>query len=156
MSVEIDRPIGEVFDYTIKNVAEWSTIVVMDEATGEKLEGVGSTFRVTTEEHGRRMEFEGVVTRHEPPTAHAVLMKGRQFDIEAEYLFEDLGGRTRVTQRSRVHGKGLIKVMFVLLGWLMKSSSRAALEKELGNLKRLAESREGRRLDEFRDHSIAP
>lgn len=79
-----------------------------DEVIDEKPEGVGSTFRVTTEEKGRRMEFEGLVTRHEPPTAHAVFMTGSQFDIEAQYLFEDLGGRTRVTRRSEVHGKGFI------------------------------------------------
>jgi hypothetical protein len=143
MSVEVDRPIKEVFDYTIKNVAEWSTIVVKDEVIEEKPEGVGSTFRVTTEEKGRRMEFEGLVTRHEPPTAHAVLMKGSLFDIEAEYLFEDFGGRTRVTQRSKVQGKGFIKVISFLLGWLMKKSSRSALEKDLLNLKRLAEARKG-------------
>jgi hypothetical protein len=87
------------------------------------------------------MEFEGLVTRHQPPTAHAVFMKGSQFDIEAEYLFEDLGGRTRVTQRSMVHGKGFVKVIFFLCGWLMKKSSRQALEKELLNLKRLLEAR---------------
>jgi hypothetical protein len=33
--------------------------------------------------------------------------------------------------------------MFFLLGWLMKGSSRSALEKELLNLKRLAEARTG-------------
>ena len=140
MSVEIDRPINEVFDYTIHNVAEWSIIVVKDEVIDEKPEGVGTTFRVTTEEKGRRMEFEGLVTRHEPPTAHAVLMKGNQFDIEAEYLFEDLGGRTRVTQRSTVHGKGFVKVIFFLFGWLMKKSGCNALENELLNLKRLTEA----------------
>src|SRR5262245_35136456 len=64
MSVEVDRPIKEVFDYTIKNVAEWSIIVVKvkDEVIDEKPEGVGSTFRVTTEEKGRRMKFEGLAT----------------------------------------------------------------------------------------------
>ena len=134
MSVEVDRPIKEVFAYTIKNVAEWSIIVVKDEVIDEKPEGVGSTFRVTTEEKGHRMEFEGLVTRHEPPTAHAVFMKGSQFDIEAEYLFEDLGGSTRVTQRSTVHGKGFVKMVFFLFGWLMKKSSCNALENELLNL----------------------
>jgi hypothetical protein len=141
MSVEIDRPFGEVFDYTLHNVAEWSTIVVKDEMLDDKPLGVGSTFRVTTEEHGRRMEFDGLVTRHEPPTAHDVVMKGKAFDIAAEYRFADLGGRTRVTQTSTVHGKGLVKVIFFLCGWLMKKSSCNALEKELLNLKRLAESR---------------
>ena len=87
------------------------------------------------------MEFEGLVTRHESPTAHAVLMKGNHFDIEAEYLFEDLDGRTRVTQWSKVHGKGFVKVIFFLFGWLMKKTSCNALENELLNLKRLAEAR---------------
>jgi len=141
MSVEIDRPINDVFDYTIHNVAEWSIIVVKDEVIDEKPEGVGTTFRVTTEEKGRRMEFDGLVTRHEPPTVHAVLMKGKQFDIEAEYMFEDRGGGTRVTQRSSVHGKGFVKVIFFLFGWLMKKSSSSALENELHNLKRLMEAR---------------
>lgn len=141
-SVEIDRPIGEVFEYTTRNVAEWSIIVVEDEVIDEKPEGVGTTFRVVTEDRGSRMEFDGVVTRHEPPTAHAVLMKGKQFDIEAEYLFEDLGGRTRVTQRSTVTGKGFVKAVFLLFGWLMRKSGCKSLEKELSNLKQLIEARE--------------
>jgi hypothetical protein len=88
------------------------------------------------------MEFDGVVTHHEPPKSQTVELKGKQFDIIAEYTFEDLGGRTRVTQRSTVNGKGLIKVMFILFGWLMKKSSGDAVQKELSNLKRLLESRE--------------
>lgn len=139
-SVEIERPIQEVFDYTTGNVAEWSIIVVSDELLDEKPEGVGTTFRVVTEERGHRMEFDGVVTRHAPPTAQTVVMRGKQFDIEADYRFEDLGGRTRVTQRSTVNAKGFVKVLFFLFGWLMKKSSCKALEQELRNLKRLMET----------------
>ena len=62
MSVQVGRPIKEVFDHTIHNVSEWSTIVVKDEVIKETPEGVGTTFRVTTEENGRRMEFDGLVT----------------------------------------------------------------------------------------------
>lgn len=47
MSVEIDRPINDVFDYTIHNVAEWSIIVMKDEVIDEKPEGVEATFRVS-------------------------------------------------------------------------------------------------------------
>ena len=105
-SVEIDRPIDEVFLHTNACVAEWSIVVVENEVLEEKPEGVGTTFRTVTEDHGRRMEFQGVVTRHDPPHASAVRMIGKAFDIEAEYSFEDLSGRTRVTQRSSVSGKG--------------------------------------------------
>ena len=141
MSVEIGRPIEEVFDYTVNNAAEWSLIVV-EEKVGEKAPvAVGSTFTTVTEERGRRMEFAGVVTRHDPPTAHSVVLMGEQFGIEADYLFERIAGGTRVTQRSTVSAKGLLKVMFLLLGWLMRKSSRNALERELSNLKRIIEER---------------
>ncbi len=142
-SVEVDRPIGEVFDYTNNHVADWSLTVIENEVLEEKPGGVGTTFRTLTEDHGRRMEFQGVVTRHEPPTASAVNLKGPSFDIDAEYFFEDLAGRTRVTQRSIVHGKGFFKLMLGLCGWMMKSSARKAVEAELGNLKRLLEEGKG-------------
>jgi hypothetical protein len=141
MSVEIERPIEEVFDYTVNNVAEWSVIVVEEEIINSTPEGVGSTFRIVTDDRGQRMEFDGVITRHEPPTGQTVVMKGKQFDIEADYRFDDLGGRTRVTQRSTVKGKGVVKVMFLLFGWLMRKSSCNALEKELACLKMLIETR---------------
>lgn len=140
-SVEIDRPIEAVFDYTIHNVAEWSTIVVADEVIDRTPDMVGTTFRVVTEERGRKMEFQGVVTRHAPPTGHTVRLVGSHFDIEADYRFEDLGGRTRVTQHSTVKGKGFVRVMFFLCGWLMRKSGCDALHKELANLKRLVEAR---------------
>lgn len=141
-SVEIDRPLGEVFEFTTDHVAEWSIIVVEEEVLEETPDGVGTTFRVLTEDRGRQVELHGVVTRHEPPTAHAVHMVGNQFEIVAEYTFEELDGRTRVTQDSTVRGKGLFGVILVLFGWLMRSSSCKAQERELANLKRILEERE--------------
>ena len=67
VSIEIDRPIDEVFTYTNEKVAEWSLTVVEDEPI-QDTGGVGTTFRCVTEDHGRRMEFHGVVTHWDPPT----------------------------------------------------------------------------------------
>ena len=58
ISVEIDRPIEEVFEYTNNNVVEWSTTVVEDEVIDEKPEVVGTTFLCVTEENGRQMDLE--------------------------------------------------------------------------------------------------
>ena len=86
-SIEIDQPIQHVFEYTNNNVAEWSLTVVEDVPLETMSDGgVGSTFRCVTEERGQRMEFEGVVTRHDPPTASAVNLVGQQFDIDVLYL----------------------------------------------------------------------
>jgi hypothetical protein len=138
-SIEIGRPIEAVFDYTLNKISEWSIVVVEDEVTSDGPVGVGTTFRTVTEERGNRMEFDGKVTKHEPHTTHSVTMKGKSFDLEVDYTFEDLNGCTRLTQHSRVNAKGFMKVMFFLLGWLMKKSSCDATNKELASLKKCCE-----------------
>ena len=138
-SVEIDRPIDEVFRLTSERVAEWSLIVVEDEVLEERPEGVGTTFRTITEDHGKQMEFQGVVTRHDPPHAHAVQMTGDHFDIESEFTFEELAGRTRVTQTATVNAKGFFKLFMFLFGWMMNKSHCKASEDELNSLKRYCE-----------------
>lgn len=142
ISVEIDAPIAQVFDFSINNLTEWSTLIVDDTVINETPEVVGSTFRIVTEERGRRMEFEGVVTHHDPPNAQSVFLKNDMFDLDVEYRFEDLGGRTRLTQGSTVHAKGFLKVMFSLFGWAMKKSGRESGVSELNNLKRILEERD--------------
>jgi hypothetical protein len=142
-SIEIDRPIGEVFTYTNDKVAEWSLTVVENEVAEDK-NGVGTTFRCVTEERGRRMDFQGVITLWEPPTKSAIRLTGKSFDIEAEYRFEDLNGRTRVTQESTVSGKGFVKIMFFLFGWLMNKEGCKAVSRELESLKKKLEGGAGR------------
>ena len=138
-SIVIDRPIEEVFRLTNECVPEWSIVVVGEERDEQTPHVVGSTFRTITQDHGRRMEFQGVVTDYTPPTFSAVELTGQAFDIRAEYVFEDLGGKTRVTQKSEVQGKGLFKFFFPLFGWLMKKSSCQAAQHEMESLKRFCE-----------------
>ncbi len=89
------------------------------------------------------MEFQGVVTIWEPPTKSVINLTGKSFDIEAEYRFEDLNRRTRVTQESTVSGKGFVKIMFFLFGWLMKKQGCDAVRRELDSLKTKLESGAG-------------
>mgnify|MGYP003674517470 CR=1 FL=1 len=139
-SVVIDRNIDDVFRLTIDHVAQWSIIVVEDEVIEAHPEVVGTTFRTVTEDHGQRMEFAGVVTRHEPPHVHAIHLTGQMFDIEAEYRFDDLAGRTRVTQRATVTGKRFFRLFMLLFGWMMKRSHCKASELEMQSLKKFCES----------------
>ena len=139
-SIEIDCPIDETFRLTTNNVAEWSTIVFSDEVLNSVDNGgVGTTFRTVTKEHGRELTFEGRVTKHDPPTAHSIYITGDSFDIDIDYTFEELSGRTRVTQDSSVMPKGFLKVFFALFGWAMKRSNCKALDAELNSLKRFCE-----------------
>lgn len=139
-SVEIDAPIDDVFRLTTEHVAEWSIVVVEDEVIEEKPGHIGTTFRSVTEDHGKRMEFDGVVTVNEPPTFHEAELTGKYFDLKAAYTFEDLSGRTRVTQTSVVFPKGLMKAFFFLCGWMMNKANCDAIDKELNSLKQFCEN----------------
>ena len=141
LSVEIDCPIEEVFERT-GDVTHWSLVCVENEILDEKPVGVGTKFRMITEDRGHRMEFQGVCTAHETPRLHSAHLEGKQFDIDVTYTFEDLDGRTRVTQDSKVSPKGFMKVIFVLLGWAFRKSNCKAQQKELESLKRYCETGE--------------
>lgn len=140
-SVIVDRHIEDVFDYTNNNVAEWSNMVVEEETLEETPSGVGSRFRMVTEDHGRREEFHGETTAYDPPKLSRSYMTGGSFDIDVEYRFEDLRGKTRVTQKSDVKGKGFMRVLLPVMGVLMRKSSCRALQNELDSLKRHCENR---------------
>ena len=143
-NIEIDKPIGEVFDYTVNNVPEWSDTVVEEKVIEQTPDGVGSRFRVVTRDPGgKSMEFDGTVTLNQRPTAQTVVMIGKQFEIEAAYTFEDIGGRTRVDLTSIVTPKGFVmKLMFFVVGGLGKRAGCKALEKELASLKEKVEARD--------------
>lgn len=145
-SIEIDRAIDEVFVYTNEQVSQWSLTVVENEVI-EEHNGVGTTFRCITEEKGSRMDFEGVITAWQPPTKSAIHLTGKFFDIDVEYRFEDLNGQTRVTQESKVVGKGIAKILFVLFGWMMNKQSYKAAMAELESLKNKLESGAGHQRD---------
>ncbi len=138
-SVIIDRPIEQVFKLTNDHVPEWSIVVVSEEVIEKTPQGVGTKFRTVTEDYNRTMEFDGTVTKYDPPHASTVELKSDAFDIVAEYTFEEVIDKTRVTQKSVVTGKGFFKVILWAMGWTMRSSSCKALQKELDSLKSFCE-----------------
>ncbi len=141
-SIEIDGPIEKVFDLTLQNVPEWSNVVAREEIIEDRNQGgVGTRLRIYTRDRGHEMVFDGEVIHHERPYTSAIRMTGQHFDIEAAYHFEDLQGRTRMTQFSKVEGKGITKLVFSIFGWMMKRANCDAQRQELESLKRYVEAR---------------
>jgi len=142
-SVLIERPIQTVFDLTNDHVTQWSNIVEEEEILKVTPEGIGSTFRTVTSEHGRKMIFKGVVTRYEPPTASGIQMEGDAFSLTADYTFEQVDQVTRVTQTSTVNGKGIFRILIPAMCLLMRKSNCQALQDELNRLKMYCEGPAG-------------
>ncbi|RMG32830.1 MAG: hypothetical protein D6725_16880 [Planctomycetota bacterium] len=144
-AVEIDAPLEEVFRWTTEHVPEWSETVVREEIIERTPEGVGSRFRCICREreNGPETEFDGELVRHEPPHRATVVLRGRQFDLKVDYVFEPLGpARARVTQRTVVRGKTFAgRLLFAILGPLARRSSCRAAARELDRLKTFCERR---------------
>lgn len=140
-SIEIEKPIEVVFDYTINNVVDWSETVTEESVLEKDANGNAKRFHIVTKDpKGNPMEFEGEVTLDEPPTRHAILMKNDTFDIAVEYTFDSLGDKTKVTQVSHVTAKKLFfKLLFSILG-LFSGGACKELDKELACLKEKTEA----------------
>ena len=59
----------------------------------------------------------------DPPERSSVLLQGQHFNIGAEYLFEAIDyQKTRVTQKSTIEGKGIVKLVFFLFGRMLNKA----------------------------------
>ena len=139
-SVLINCPIHAAFECTNDHVTKWSSIVKEEEMLNVTPEKVGSTFRTITNEHGREMTFDGVVTKYNPPYESGIRMEGEAFRLTADYCFKEVPQGTRVTQTSTVQGKGIFSILIPIMGFFMKKSNCQALQNELNQLKRFCES----------------
>lgn len=139
-SVEIDAPIDLVFELTNNDVSKWSLVVIDEEIVERTDDVVGSRFRSVTSSNGKELTFEGVVTKYECNEHSACQLTGRQFDIDVGYWFEELDGRTRVTQVSVVTvKKWLMSLVFKFMKTVIEKQSCDAAQKELESLKSYCE-----------------
>jgi uncharacterized protein YndB with AHSA1/START domain len=140
-SVEINRPVDEVFEYVAnpENLPEWSGIVLEVHKEDPQRElREGERFTTVAKFLGRRFETPMEVTAHEPPRRHSDRSTGGPFEQEYTFLLEEAaGGGTRLTQV----GEGEPGGFFRLVGPLLEMAGRRQFRADLGNLKDLLEAR---------------
>jgi uncharacterized protein YndB with AHSA1/START domain len=100
-SIEINRPVEEIFSYAAdpNHFPEWSGIIleVQQEAPGSLREG--DRFTTVSRFLGRRFETPFKVTAHEPNRQHSHRSTGGPLPQEYTSTFEETaGGGTRMTQ----------------------------------------------------------
>lgn len=141
-TVEIDAPAGVIFPWITDGdkVSQWVSNLVSDEAIEEKEGHVGSRFRQMFSENGREFEMEGEVLRWEQDRLVAVRMTCSMFDMELCMTIDPIAdGRHQITQDGHIHMKGLLKIVGLLFGWMMKKKACKQGQDDLNTLKRLCE-----------------
>jgi hypothetical protein len=139
--IEIEATPERVFYWLddAERVMQWAKGVVENEDLVKTEAGVGSTFRQVFEENGKKMDFTGECTAYDTNKRLRVYLKSKMFDLDVDYMLEDLGGRTRLTQESDVKWNGFMKLIGPVCCLFMKKSGQKCMEDDFGRLKALAE-----------------
>jgi uncharacterized protein YndB with AHSA1/START domain len=138
ISVNIDRPVEEVFAYLsdVERIPEWNSMV--DEVVpSERPLRVGSTAHLKMRLLGRRIEATLEVVELEP-NRRVVVMTGAPISVTDTWTFEALGeNRSRLIYNTVGDTKGFFKLADPIVARVVKKQLTAQLE----TLKELLEAR---------------
>ena len=137
-SVEINRPVVEVYEYVAnpENLPEWAgtAIETRKDTPGPLLKG--STFTVVGKFLGRRFETPFEVTAHESPRLHSHKSTGGPLPQEWTLTFEEVAGGTRITEVVEGEPGNFCR----LAGPLLERAGRRQFRTDLENVKDLLEA----------------
>jgi len=137
-SVEIRRPVDEVFAYTTeaKSWPKWQSFIMEAEQTSQEPMGVGTTFKGTNRMMGRSMKWTARVTEYEPNRKWAKNITCGSVIIEEHMTYDPLEGHIKFTIVYDMKVGGFLK----LFSPMVVSSTRKETKKSLSNLKSILEA----------------
>ncbi len=137
-SIEIHRPIHEVFDYAtrVESFPNWFGEIIQESrrVTPGSM-GPGTVFTLVNEFLGRRFESQFTVTSYEADQLFCVATKWGPIPFEGCFHFEPVDGGTLVTDQHQIGGGGF----FDLMGSLLVERLRRQANANLANLKKVLE-----------------
>jgi uncharacterized membrane protein len=138
LGILIDRPVPEVFHYVtdLTNIPRWQTTVSSIQPTENRPIGVGSTYKVSAEMIGRKIEGLLVIREYEPDSKFGYEMKSGPTTIQAVINFKPAGTGTKITLSGQAEPEGVLKVAEGAL----QGQVKAQMEKNLTNLKKVLEA----------------
>lgn len=134
-TIDVAAPAEELFDLVVdvRNEPRWNPQMLhVDMLTTEPV-GAGTTFRV---KFGRGVGDALIEdTRVDRPHSWAAVSRSRVLDVESEGQISEIPSGCRLTIRTRLRPRGILRVLTPALGWWM----RRTWEGDLRRVKALAE-----------------
>ena len=136
-SVVINRPVEDVFDYSVDpaNTPAWMDDTPEHTHNGEM--EVGSTGVRFVKFMGLKLGGNYEITTFYRPSKYCFKAITGPLQADVCQSYEEVGGGTRFTYAVELEGRGLYKV----LEWLINMEGTSTLEKELKKLKGILEVR---------------
>ncbi len=139
--IDIEASPEIVFDLIsdIERMPEWMDgLIESGYISGfDPCNAVGTKFRQRASEMGREIDYEGEISIYSPPERFGVKVVSKDFTLEIDIEVIPHGGGTRLEYTAEMT-KASLKIR--LLAPAFSSTARKVLEKQLNNLKVLAES----------------
>ena len=139
--IDIEAPIERVWPLVgdDANLVKWmdglkETIYPDGLDTGR---AVGTRFVQKIQEGGRVQTYEGRVTAYDPPSHLGIAIGNRAFEMQVDYRFTDLGGRTRLDYSALMVRAGFFVRM---LSTLFGAVTRRILRRQMAKFKAVAEA----------------
>lgn len=137
-SIQIDRPIDEVWDFVhdLDKEGLWQTTLVESEQLTDGPMRLGTRVRQVRHFLGLRIPLEWEVTEYEPTTRSAIKSVSGPVPLSGSYVLEAQEGGTRLTVSGELNAHGL----FMLAEPVFARITGRELESNLGHLKDLLEA----------------
>ncbi|MBS1795073.1 MAG: SRPBCC family protein [Acidobacteria bacterium] len=138
--IEIDKPRELVWNYFVDEgkMSEWMPNLKQIELVGGRRHEVGSRYRMTFEENGRRVVMEETLTEFRPNELFAFHLENEIISDDVRVNFTEENGKTVIVQEdSIVGGNAFWRSLFVLARSGMQSSARKYYENLKRNVERL-------------------
>lgn len=140
LTITVERPINEVFDYVadIERLPQWVPVIQRARPTSPDMTKVGATYLVTAQVMGRTMEIPSEITGYEANRLYAYRSYG-SLAYEDTMHFEETGTGTLITEQIEMASAGRLAQLLDSLKMIVSKSSH---KKNLELLKKTLESRQ--------------
>jgi len=143
MTTIINAPANIVFLWLEDNerLKQWVPNLIEDDPIIETPEKIGSTFRQTFLERGKKMEMTGEITAYTENERMRAFMTGDMFNLDVDYILKALTPeQTEVTQDTEIKMKGAAILLAPLMLLMSKLSKNNPQAKAHAKFKEMAEA----------------
>ncbi len=127
----IERPLGEVFDYTadFENIEDWDPGIASSKRLDEGPVGVGSRFELMVSFGGSRIPMTYEITEYEPNERVVIIGRGEKLEAVDVIKFEARGdGQTVVDYTADLSFHNFVKYLAPVMGPVFKRVGEKAVD----------------------------
>ena len=142
VSIVIHAPIDVVFHW-IDNpecVMKWLRHLAQYDRPDDVGIKEGLPIHQVWDDNGKRTNINGHITLYEPHTELGFFLEGNGFSIQVDYELKEQDGSTRLTQRTKIEYKGILRLISLVAAKYLENSYVKELKVNFAELTELCEA----------------